>query len=63
MDKENIQRAIMRISHEILEKNKGAENVCLVGIRTRGVILAQRINACIKQIEGKELPAIKVLEK
>ena len=56
MDKENIQRAIMRIAHEILEKNKGVESVCLVGIRTRGVILAQRINACIKQIEGKELP-------
>lgn len=55
MDKEAIRRAITRIAHEILEKNKGAENLCIVGIRTRGVILAQRINECIKQIEGKEL--------
>ena len=55
MDKENIHRALMRIAHEILEKNKGTENLCLVGIRTRGVILAGRINECIKQIEGREV--------
>ena len=56
MDKEAVRRALMRIAHEILEKNKGAENVCLVGIRTRGVPLARRINGFIKEIEGHELP-------
>ncbi|MDP2653611.1 MAG: bifunctional pyr operon transcriptional regulator/uracil phosphoribosyltransferase PyrR [Candidatus Omnitrophota bacterium] len=57
MDKENIQRAILRIAHEILEKNKGIEDLCLIGIRTRGAVLAERINACIAQIEGKPIPA------
>ena len=56
MSKEDIRRALMRIAHEILEKNKGAENLCIVGIRTRGMALAERINTCIKQIEGKEVP-------
>ena len=56
MDKENIRRAVTRIAHEVLEKNKGSGDLCLIGIRTRGVILALRINQCIEQIEGKELP-------
>ena len=56
MDKEAIRRALMRIAHEILEKNKGLEGLCLVGIRTRGVILAERIKEAIKQIEGEEIP-------
>ena len=51
MDKDNISRALTRISHEILEKNKGVADLCIVGIRTRGVILAERLNECIKQIE------------
>src|SRR3989338_7185203 len=56
MDKENIQRAILRIAHEILEKNKGIADLCLIGIRTRGAFLAERINKNIEQIEGKSLP-------
>ncbi len=56
MDKESIQRALMRISHEILEKNRGTENLCIVGIRTRGAVLAERVNACIKKIEGNAVP-------
>lgn len=56
MSKEDIRRALIRIAHEILEKNKGVENLCIVGIRTRGMALAERVNACIKQIEGKEVP-------
>ncbi|OGX34428.1 MAG: bifunctional pyr operon transcriptional regulator/uracil phosphoribosyltransferase [Omnitrophica WOR_2 bacterium RIFCSPHIGHO2_02_FULL_52_10] len=56
MDKEGVQRALMRIAHEILEKNRGSRDLCLVGIRTRGAVLAERINACIQQIEGKSLP-------
>jgi len=56
MDKDNIRRAIVRISHEVLEKNKGIENLCIVGIRTRGVIIAERIYKYIQQIEGTEIP-------
>ena len=56
MDKDTVRRAIMRIAHEILEKNKGTKDLCIIGIRTRGVFLAERINECIKQIEGNLLP-------
>lgn len=56
MDEDIIHRALMRIAHEMLEKNKGADDLCLVGIRTRGVALAERINMCIEKIEGKPLP-------
>ncbi len=56
MDQENIRRAIMRIAHEIVEKNKGTDNLCLLGIRTRGVVLAERLSECIKAIEGKSIP-------
>jgi pyrimidine operon attenuation protein/uracil phosphoribosyltransferase len=46
----------MRITHEILERNNGTENLCLVGIRTRGVPLAMRIAENIRRIEGTEVP-------
>ncbi|MFA5177342.1 MAG: bifunctional pyr operon transcriptional regulator/uracil phosphoribosyltransferase PyrR [Candidatus Omnitrophota bacterium] len=55
LDKDALARAIMRIAHEIVEKNKGVENLCLVGIRNRGVYLAQRLASCIKNIEGKDV--------
>lgn len=56
LDKVMLNRSLMRMAHEILEKNKGIDNLCLVGIRNRGVYLAKRLNECIKQIEGKGLP-------
>ena len=56
LDKDGICRALMRIAHEILEKNKGIENLCLVGIRNRGVYLAKRLAECIKKIEDKDVP-------
>ncbi len=56
MDQADVRRALMRIAHEILEKNKGIENVCLVGIKRRGVPLAQQICENIAQIEGASLP-------
>ncbi|MCD4780206.1 MAG: bifunctional pyr operon transcriptional regulator/uracil phosphoribosyltransferase PyrR [Candidatus Omnitrophica bacterium] len=56
MDADNIRRAVSRMSHEILEKNKGIGNVCIIGIRTRGAVLADRISQTIKEIEGKEVP-------
>ncbi len=56
MDQDGLRRALLRISHEILEKNKGTRDICLIGIRTRGAVLAARIHDCIKQIEGVEVP-------
>ncbi len=51
-----IKRTLVRISHEILEKNKGCEDIVLIGIITRGSYLAKRIQANILKIEGVELP-------
>jgi len=56
MDQEDISRALIRIAHEILEKNRGCADVVVIGIRTRGVPLAQRIADNIRRIEGKEVP-------
>jgi pyrimidine operon attenuation protein/uracil phosphoribosyltransferase len=56
MDKEAIRRAVSRMAHEILEKNKGVADLCLVGIRTRGVFLAQRLAQAIQEIEKTALP-------
>lgn len=55
MDSEAIRRALVRIAHEIIEKNKGVEDVVSVGIRTRGVPLAQRIASEINAIENCEM--------
>jgi pyrimidine operon attenuation protein / uracil phosphoribosyltransferase len=56
VDKAGLQRIITRISHEILEKNKGSNNLILMGMRTRGEFLAKRIWEKLKEIEKKELP-------
>ena len=56
MDEAALGRALMRISHEIVEKNKGADNLVLVGIRRRGEPIAQRIQKNILKIEGIEPP-------
>jgi len=56
LDKEAIVRSLMRIAHEVLEKSKGTENLCLVGIRNRGVYLAHRLAECIRRIENQEVP-------
>ena len=52
LNAKEISRAISRISHEILERNQGAGNIALVGIRTRGVALSQRLRDKIKDIEN-----------
>lgn len=52
LDAEDIARALTRISHEILERNKGAEDLLLLGLHTRGVPLARRIAAKIAEVEG-----------
>jgi len=56
MDEAALSRALMRISHEITEKNRGVENVVLVGIRRRGEPIARIIRANIAKIEGVEVP-------
>ena len=56
MDADAMRRAIVRISHEIIEKNKGVEDVVLVGIHTLGVPLAERIAVAIEKIENVKVP-------
>ncbi len=56
MDARDMDRALTRIAHEIVERNKGVEDVALIGIRRRGVPLAQRIAAKIAHTEGQEIP-------
>lgn len=56
MDEKALQRALTRIAHEIIERNKGIENCVLVGIKTRGIYIAQRLANRIEQIEGELLP-------
>jgi len=56
MDSETITRAITRIAHEILEANKGAANLALVGIVTRGAVLAEILASRISEIEGTDVP-------
>ncbi|PKF87325.1 bifunctional pyr operon transcriptional regulator/uracil phosphoribosyltransferase PyrR [Bacillus sp. BA3] len=55
LDEKAISRALTRIAHEIIEKNKGIEDCVLIGIRTRGIFLADRLAKRINQIEGKEI--------
>jgi pyrimidine operon attenuation protein/uracil phosphoribosyltransferase len=56
MEESDIRRAVQRISHEIVERNKGAGELVIVGIRTRGVPLSRRIAEAISKIEGVEVP-------
>lgn len=56
MDEELISRTLMRLAHEILERNKGAKDLLFVGIRTKGIYLANRVARIIKEIEGSEVP-------
>ncbi|MGY4689755.1 bifunctional pyr operon transcriptional regulator/uracil phosphoribosyltransferase PyrR [Salibacterium sp. K-3] len=56
LDDQAVRRALTRISHEIIEKNKGIEDCVLVGIKTRGIHIARRIASNIARIEGNEIP-------
>ena len=55
-DQEAINRSLKRIAHEILEKNRSLNDVVLVGIKTRGVFLAERLSKLIYKFEGIEIP-------
>lgn len=56
MDAAGLNRTVTRLAHEIVERNRGVEDLVLLGVRTRGVPLAERLNTKIEQIEGKLLP-------
>ena len=56
MDADRMGRTLTRIAHEILERNRGLDDLALVGIRTRGVPLAKRLARAIREISGHELP-------
>ena len=56
MDADEIERSVTRIAHQILEANKGAENLALVGIVTRGDLLAKMLAHKIQEIEGVDVP-------
>ena len=56
MDEQALKRALMRISHEIIENNKGVDNLILIGIRRRGEPIATMIRDDIMKIEGKQVP-------
>lgn len=56
MSKEDMERTLIRLAHQIIEKNHGTENICLVGIRSRGVPLAEILRDNIKKIENADVP-------
>ena len=56
MDADGIERSLTRIAHQILEKNKGAGNIAIVGVVTRGDLLAKRLADKISEIEGVDVP-------
>src|SRR5687767_12134755 len=55
MDADRISRALTRIAHQIVERNRGVENIALVGVRSRGVPLARRIGHALREITGDEV--------
>jgi pyrimidine operon attenuation protein / uracil phosphoribosyltransferase len=56
MDADRIGRTLTRIAHEIVERNKGVEDLALVGVRTRGVPIARRIARTLREITGDDVP-------
>ena len=56
MDTDEVRRALVRIAHEIVERNRGLENVAVVGLQTGGVPLAERLVTILREIEGTAVP-------
>lgn len=56
MDESSMARAVTRISFEMIERNKGTDSLCLIGLFSRGAVLAKRIAARIAEIDGGEIP-------
>ena len=60
LDSASLQRALTRITYEIIERNKGGQDLILVGIKTRGEFLAQRIASRLEQLEGVKIPVMAI---
>jgi pyrimidine operon attenuation protein/uracil phosphoribosyltransferase len=56
LDDDEVRRALTRIAHEVVEKNKGTQGLCFVGIHTRGISLAKRLVDLVEKFEGKQAP-------
>ncbi|MGK0617690.1 bifunctional pyr operon transcriptional regulator/uracil phosphoribosyltransferase PyrR [Meiothermus cerbereus] len=56
LNEDEVRRALTRIAHEVIEKNKGTDNLCFVGIHTRGISLAKRLVDLVEKFEGKRVP-------
>ena len=56
LDRDDLRRTLVRIAHEIIEKNPASEAVALVGIHTRGAVLARRLHALVGELTGAEVP-------
>ncbi|HEV3215996.1 MAG TPA: bifunctional pyr operon transcriptional regulator/uracil phosphoribosyltransferase PyrR [Vicinamibacterales bacterium] len=56
MDADRMSRTLTRIAHEIVERNRGIDNVALIGIRTRGVVIARRLAQALRQITNEPVP-------
>jgi pyrimidine operon attenuation protein / uracil phosphoribosyltransferase len=56
LDRDDLRRTLVRIAHEIIEKNPGSERVALVGIHTRGAILGRRLHALVGELTGSQVP-------
>ena len=56
MDESAVNRALIRITHEIVEKNKGCQDICLIGIRRRGVPIAEILHENLFHVDGADVP-------
>jgi pyrimidine operon attenuation protein/uracil phosphoribosyltransferase len=56
LDRDDLRRTLVRIAHEIIEKNPGGERIAIVGIHTRGALLAARLHALVGELSGSEVP-------
>ena len=56
MNGADMDRTLVRLSHQILEKNHGTDNLCFIGVKTRGVPIAKRLSDNIRRIDGAEVP-------
>jgi pyrimidine operon attenuation protein/uracil phosphoribosyltransferase len=56
LDRDDLRRTLLRIAHEIVEKNPGTNGLALVGIHTRGAVLARRLHALVGELTGSEVP-------
>jgi pyrimidine operon attenuation protein/uracil phosphoribosyltransferase len=56
LDREDVRRTLVRVAHEIVEKNPGGERLALVGIHTRGAVLASRLHALVGELSGSVIP-------